>query len=78
MKLTECAVGDIVGGMVETFTGHDSSRFELLYARIIRVNRKTVTIVDENGHQQRIDPYHLESKAPQYIVDALRDEGRLP
>jgi hypothetical protein len=77
MKLDDCKAGDYVYGLVETFTGYNSARFESFYAKIIRVNRVTVTVLDQNGRTQRVDPYHLQDHASQDAVDELHKRGKL-
>jgi hypothetical protein len=77
MKLADIKPGDYVYGWAETGTRYNGTEQSPFYARVIRVNRLTVTVVDENGHTQRVDPYHFEAHASNDAIADLRRRGRL-
>lgn len=60
LTLADLQAGDRVSGWV--WTGGESAG--LVYTTVVRVNRKTVTVRYEDGHTQRIDPYHLNERLP--------------
>jgi len=59
--LTNVQPGDYVTAMVMTGTSYDSEEYSPIQGKVIRVNRKTISVVwDHSGRFQRVDPHNLE------------------